>query len=536
MSTNEENFEKLFKEVLEGFKENDDSVGEDTVAPESPVENETIDYSSDFEGYSEAEFEAKLFEDAPEDDLGTDPRLQVDEDFDEVDETFEVTDDSDSNNEDFNNEDSNFEEKEVADDEAVVDEPELEMSVEPDVAPKRGYIPEDEDFENDDYGFEVDDNSTPSTPQRSIGEDEEVEISEDGIITEVSEKVDEVSDNDETVDVEGDTIIPAPIITTTTVETNVDDSDKPKKKKKNVALIVVLTSLLLVLALAAAYFGYKYYDEQQHTIVPEASASLKSEADISEVCEIFIASELDCESSFGLTDEVARDTLINQSIAPGERVTKDTMVQLLYSIGPASSKFPNLYNKPLSVAEEMLYEINISISAVNEVDGGGLPQGNIVSASVEPDTLLENGVSVVLNVSNGRVTIPDWVGKTREQVEADSDALGVDVIYVEEESAQPSGIVLSQTPVAGEIGTTDEISVTISKAVEIVEIIVPDVIGKTAEEAQVDLAIVGFTHISTVNIENTAVTESQVTQIVPNVGTSTSSETNIVIIVSDPIS
>jgi len=307
------------------------------------------------------------------------------------------------------------------------------------------------------------------------------------------------------------------------------------KKKSKTGKIVALSVIGAAILGAGGYFGLNFYnDSKDSTTVPTAVSSIAMGQEISEACKDFINADLNCTAELVPTDLADRGAFISQNLAANEKVKKNTEIVLKYSAGPATSEFPNLKNKTVEEATEELYKNNIVISEVKSVDGDGLEKDRVVDANVKAGTKVENGSEVVLNVSSGKIKLPDWKDKTREFVEADAKKIGVEVEFKTEESDKASGVVISQTPNAGEIASSSKIVVTVSKSFESKDIKVPDVIGKSAEDAQLELATAGFRQINTVTVKNSEVTETQVTQVVPGVGKTGKSEENIVIIVSEP--
>lgn len=308
-----------------------------------------------------------------------------------------------------------------------------------------------------------------------------------------------------------------------------------RSKKKRSKGVAIVASIAGVAALAGvAFVGTNAYNDSKTTIVPAATKSIAHVVEVDDSCKIFVEANLGCVISWK-TDEVAeRGAILSQSLATGEKVDKDSKVVLTYSSGPAVSEFPNFKNVTLDDTKNQLYGMGVEVQEVKEIDGSALDSGKVVSTSIKAGDKVNNGDSVIIEVSNGKVKLPDWKGKTKEYVETDAEKLGVKVAFTEEENSGASGIVMSQTPGAGETTTSTEVKVVISKAFKAQEIKIPDVIGKTAEEAQTELATVGFRHIKTVQVKNSEVTEKQVTQIVPGVGQTGNSEENIVIIVSEP--
>lgn len=331
----------------------------------------------------------------------------------------------------------------------------------------------------------------------------------------------------------------------TDMKNTVDDADVPKsraeikraekKKKKKKKIIASSIAVAVIIAGIGGFFAFQKYIDTQSTTVPQAAKFISYDEDTKKVCKEFVSSDLKCQVKWEINDNADRGRLLSQSVASDEKVDNGTNVVLTYSNGPSTSEFPNLNGVNIEEAKKSLYSMNIEVSEVKEVDGNGLDKDEIVSTNIEPGTKVKNGDTVTINVSNGNVKLPDWSGKTKEYVEADADKLGIKVKFTEEESDKASGIVISQTPKAGETTTSTEINVVLSKSFEAKEIKIPDVIGKTAEEAQTELATAGFRQIKTVKVKNAEVTETQVTQVVPGVGQKGNSEENIVIIVSEPI-
>lgn len=321
---------------------------------------------------------------------------------------------------------------------------------------------------------------------------------------------------------------------------------KEKKKQKNIkGLIAVVSIIVLALIGVGTYFGITNHNkevaaqkaEANKVVVPTADTLIEYNEDADSACVPFTKAGLTCTITWTYNDSKAKGTLLQQSITANTKVDKKTKVVLTYSNGKENVTVPNLNGKTLEEAKQELYNNNITIKEVKETTSNGLEEGIVISTDIQPGTALKSAdkPSVVVNVSNGKVTVPDWSGKTREYVEADAEKLGIKVSFKEEESDQASGIVISQTPQAGETSATETVNVTISKTFESKDLVIPDVIGKTPEEAQSILASTGFRQINTATVQTSAVTSKQVTQVVPGVGQTGKSEENIVLIVSEPV-
>ena len=304
-----------------------------------------------------------------------------------------------------------------------------------------------------------------------------------------------------------------------------NDSQGVSKKKLVLIGAGVLLSLTTVVC-AGAYFTLT-------SSVPAAAKSISPEDSEQKVCQPFKDSSLDCAVKYKPTDE-PRGSLVSQSHDEGSRIKKGDKVELVYSAGPASSTFPNLKNTELEDAKQQLYAMGIDIEKIDIVDTAEVEEGRVLSTSIAQDTPVKNGDSVTLKVASGSLKVPDWMGKTRDEVASEADKLGLEVEYKEEESTKPANTVIAQSPKKGEFSKDKKVTVTVAKAIEVKDVKVPDVIGKSRKDAQSILASEGFTRINVAVIKSTAVDKETVTQVVPGVGEKAKTDDNIVIIVMVP--
>lgn len=298
-----------------------------------------------------------------------------------------------------------------------------------------------------------------------------------------------------------------------------------KKRSKKIALIVILG---IVVIAAGVLFAILF------KIPAAASVLVTHEESNEEICAPFSSAGLDCTVKWQSNSETLRGNLISQTPAPGSLAMIGSKVELVYSQGPAESEMPDVSKMTLDEAKDSLYAIGITVSSIEEKDGTEIEQGRVVEASVEPGAVVENGDEVSLIVSSGKVNTPELIGKTRGAIETELGHLGVTVNFVEESSDKPAGSAIAQTPKAGEKIPDEGITVVIAKSAENASVTIPDVVGKSAEEAQKALADAGFRNITTVLVKNSQVTETQVTQVVPNSGETADKQDNIVLIVSEP--
>lgn len=309
-----------------------------------------------------------------------------------------------------------------------------------------------------------------------------------------------------------------------------------KKEKRSKKFIVAALIALLILIFVGVGFGFLYHDKKSNTVtVPEAIAKIREAKQIESTCDSFKKLEIGCKSKLEYSDDVEKGGLIYQSIKPGEKIDRrDSEIILSYSNGPETLIMPNVSRMTLEEAKVELEKIGVSVNKVNYVDNPDYEKGRVIDSSIEHGKEIPNGAKVDLNVASGSIKMPDWKGKTREEVDAESQALGLNVTYTEKESEDTPGTVLSQVPAAGEKTEGADVEVVISKSKEGKTVKIPDVAGMSEAEAQQELISAGFKKISIATVSNDSITEAQVTQVVPGIGTNANSEEQIVLIVSIP--
>lgn len=391
-----------------------------------------------------------------------------------------------------------------------------------------GSAVDNEAVDNEDANALDTDESNSGIIEESVGADEDETVDEDSLNDQ--EVNGETSDDEVLSDTEESELVDKKPL-------HVNDGvKKGSKVRKRVVATAAGIGILGGLSVVS-YFGYHWYQDRDNVEVPSAVSYVEYGTDSSDtvLCADFVKASLRCEVNWTTNENADRGSLLEQSVIQGESVDPNTKVVLTYSSGPAESEFPNLTGQDLEDSKELLYEMGITVSETSEVEGDGIPSGRIVSSSIDPGAVVENGSDVNLKISDGAIEIPDWSGKSRDFVEADAQNYGLTVEFVEEASEDEApGVVLSQSPAAGEVVEDGNVTVNIAKAPEVEEVNVPDVLGMGTEEAQSRLAVEGFTNIKIVLVNSSTVDSPQVTEIVPGVGSSASTDSQLVVIVSQP--
>ncbi|HET8768590.1 MAG TPA: Stk1 family PASTA domain-containing Ser/Thr kinase [Pedococcus sp.] len=159
-------------------------------------------------------------------------------------------------------------------------------------------------------------------------------------------------------------------------------------------------------------------------------------------------------------------TVVDQNPGDGEKAPKGSQVQLSVSKGPDTVQLPDLKGYGEDEARTALANLDLKVaSETKTVDDSGVDKGKVVETSPAAGATVSAGSEVVLTLSSGKVTVPDVVGRTRNDA---SDALsqkGLNIKTVFKESTEPENTVIAQSIKADtkvDDGTT--ITITVAQA------------------------------------------------------------------------
>ena len=194
-------------------------------------------------------------------------------------------------------------------------------------------------------------------------------------------------------------------------------------------------------------------------------------------------------------DEVVpRGQVLATDPAPGAAIERGGTIGLVVSRGPERYDVPPLRGVSEETARQRLADLSLVVGDVERRYSGKVEEGMVVATQPPAGTSLKPGTAVTLVVSDGPepVAVPDVVGKPADEARAElrKGKLRVRVTEQYNEKVE-AGLVASQTPAGG--GTADKNSVVrlvVSKGPPLV--VVPDVEGRSLQEAQAVLAAAGF--------------------------------------------
>jgi serine/threonine-protein kinase len=186
------------------------------------------------------------------------------------------------------------------------------------------------------------------------------------------------------------------------------------------------------------------------------------------------------------------DRVLSQDPDPGETAPKGEQVKLVVSGGPGKVRVPDVSNLPEERARKNLNKAGLDVDTDLE-PSNTVKEGFAIRTSPGAATEVDRDSRVRLFVSSGpdQVSVPDVVGLTREAAETRITREGLDVRVEMEESSETENEVIAQSPGAGaSLERGDEVTITVALALE--QVSVPDVTGLTRAEALRTLQAAGL--------------------------------------------
>jgi eukaryotic-like serine/threonine-protein kinase len=189
-----------------------------------------------------------------------------------------------------------------------------------------------------------------------------------------------------------------------------------------------------------------------------------------------------CEEQF--SEDVAEGVVISAEPEGGE-VIRGTDVRLVVSKGPERFEAePALVGRPVEEVRAALKDVPVSTREVQDYDNE-TPVGHVTGFEPEAGTELKRDEELVVYVSRGHepVAVPAVVGLSPEEATANLEELGFTVERTEGRSADVDpGEVMAVDPAAGEQAPYES-TITLQVSAGLPQVQVPDVVGRSQQEA-----------------------------------------------------
>jgi eukaryotic-like serine/threonine-protein kinase len=190
--------------------------------------------------------------------------------------------------------------------------------------------------------------------------------------------------------------------------------------------------------------------------------------------------------------EVDFDQVLDQDPNANEEAEEGSTVVLEVSNGPGTVLVPTVRNLPQGQAIDELEERGLRAN-VDRLSSEDVREGVALRTVPGAGTEVERGERIQLFISSGPelVAVPAVIGLSRDSAEAQISEAGLAPAVQEAESEEPEGEVISQDPSAGsELRVGSTVTITVSTGIE--QVVVPDVVGIGAGDAERQLRAEGL--------------------------------------------
>ena len=193
--------------------------------------------------------------------------------------------------------------------------------------------------------------------------------------------------------------------------------------------------------------------------------------------------------------EAPFDQVLEQDPDPREEVEEGSTVVLEVSGGPGTVRVPSVARLPQAVAIRELEKRGLR-ATVDRRSSENVREGLALRTVPGAGEEVERGERVQLFISSGPslVAAPSVTGLSRDSAESRITDAGLVPAVQEQESEEPEGEVISQDPAAGtELERGSTVTITVSTGIE--QVVVPNVIGLGAGDAEGQLRADGLSPV-----------------------------------------
>ncbi|GAA3215007.1 Stk1 family PASTA domain-containing Ser/Thr kinase [Oerskovia jenensis] len=263
-----------------------------------------------------------------------------------------------------------------------------------------------------------------------------------------------------------------------------EPEDEGSGKKRGLMWALIAVGVVAIAAIITMILLNQKPAEPETVAVPAFSATTTPEQAQQALDEV----GLEFLKAIDQESQLPKDTFVSSSPESGTEVDKGTEVTVFFSAGPAAVIVPNVAGLSQEQARAEIESAGLAVDpTVDQEDNGTVKKGLVTRTEPAADESAPAGSAVKIFISSGLVTIPDLVGKPQAEAETALDDLDLSYAIVEEESTKTAGTVIKQNPGAGPGKQGQKVTLTIAKTPapagpEMTN--VPDMVGKTLDEAK----------------------------------------------------
>lgn len=211
--------------------------------------------------------------------------------------------------------------------------------------------------------------------------------------------------------------------------------------------------------------------------------------------------------ALGLVPDIREDdkssqpegTFTKQSPRGGEHVASGSKVTVWFSVGPQSTRVPDVSGKSQDAARKILEHAGFKIANVRVEDSANVKKDHVTRTDPDADSFADKGTLITLYIASGLTKIPDGlVGQSKDIVVTQLQNLGFTADIVKEDSdSVPEDSVTRLNPVSGtSVKPHSSITVYVSQGSPKVEVPSIDLGTITFKQAKKILEAKGFRVVS----------------------------------------
>lgn len=290
---------------------------------------------------------------------------------------------------------------------------------------------------------------------------------------------------------------------------------KNKSSKKHHTPLIVAGVAALLLACGAGGWAWWYYQGPgSYWTMPQPDGMSCSDSVAcpitgvkwSDYESLLKVSDIEYEVSEEYSDSVAEGNIISTDPANvGDRGSKrrSQKVKVVVSKGVRQATVPSDIldatsasgKDPINALKKAGFDNVEQTAASDDTYSIDVPQGALLSLSVDPGATLPHNTTITVTVSQGPkpVTMPDIVGKTKDEAQQALDDLRLTTNWTESfDDKIPQGQVISASVNNGDtLHWGDSVDVVVSKGPETITL--PNYVGQKASDTKAALEKLGFT-------------------------------------------
>ena len=290
---------------------------------------------------------------------------------------------------------------------------------------------------------------------------------------------------------------------------------KNKSSKKHHTPLIIAGVAALLLACGAGGWAWWYYQGPgSYWTMPQPDGMSCSDSVAcpitgvkwSDYESLLKVSDIEYEVSEEYSDSVAEGNIISTDPANvGDRGSKrrSQKVKVVVSKGVRQATVPSDIldatsasgKDPINALKKAGFDNVEQTAASDDTYSIEVPQGALLSLSVDPGATLPHNTTITVTVSQGPkpVTMPDIVGKTKGEAQQAMNNLKLTANWTESfDDKIPQGQVISASVNSGDtLHWGDSVDVVVSKGPETITL--PNYVGQKASDAKAALEKLGFT-------------------------------------------